>query len=380
MTCPVQSSGENAWGLFGTGGNVWEWCEDLHTPDKEFRVYRGASFTDRDALFLQTSRRSNNEPNYRYANLGFRVVAEVENMTPEEQEQWEAKEKARIDRIEAQKVREADELARKAEEEKALFDQAAIERRAQARSDIEKLMAQMRYEEAGRALEDYAAVNGKDDFHIRTSLAIRNTKIIRLSDHVSMEFVWIEDIRLWVGKHEVNNRQYGVFAPQHDSGMFREHRLNTPEQPVINVTWDDARSYAEWMTTKFGRDTMTFRLPTEDEWESFVQCGRPRTFPWGSSMPPEYGNYGLIEDYDDGAIVSAPVAESGANEWGLFGVGGNVWEWCDGWFDASGKTRVFRGGAWNLNKTDALRIDNRGSDADREKSIYVGFRLVMTTK
>jgi formylglycine-generating enzyme required for sulfatase activity len=380
VTAPVRSSGENAWGLFGTGGNVWEWCEDLYAPGKPARVYRGGSFTDRDALFLQTARRSNNTPDYRHVNLGFRVVAEVTDMTPEEREEWETAEKARIERLEAQKAREAEERARKAEEARAQADQATVERKAQARADIEKLMTQMKYEEAGRALEDYAAAHGRDDFHIRASAAIRNTKVVRLADDVPMEFVWLEDVRLWVGKYEVNNRQYRVFAPQHDSGTFRDHALNGPEQPAVNVSWDEAAKFAEWMTGAFGRGEMVFRLPTESEWESFARCGQSWAFPWGPSMPPAFGNYGLIEDYDDGAVVSAPVSESGANAWGLYGVGGNVWEWCDGWFDASQKTRVFRGAAWNLNKADALRIDNRGSDADRTKSIYVGFRLVMTTK
>lgn len=379
-TCPVQSSGENAWGLFGVGGNVWEWCEDLYAADKTARVYRGGSFTDRDALFLQTARRSNNAPDYRHANLGFRVVAEVTAMTPEEREEWEAQEKARIARLEAQKAREADERARKAEEARAQEDQAVVERKAQAKADIEKLMAQMKYEEAGRALEDYAAANGSDDFHVRMSTAICNTKIIRLADDIVMEFVWIADINLWVGKYEVNNRQYRAFAYKHDSGTFREHTLNNPEQPVVNVSWDDARAFAEWMTATHGRGEMTFRLPTEAEWASYAKCGHDWAFPWGPSMPPTFGNYGMIEDYDDGAVVSAPVSESGANGWGLYGVGGNVWEWCADWFDASEKTHVFRGAAWNLNKTDALRIDNRGSDADKTTSIYVGFRLVMTSK
>ncbi len=380
VTAPVQASGENAFGLFGAGGNVWEWCDDLYEFGKEARVYRGGSFTDRDALFLKTSRRSNNTPDYRHVNLGFRVVAEVKDMTPEEREQWEAEEKDRAERIAAQKAREAEDRARRLEEEKAMADHATIERKAQARADIEKLLVHARYEEAGRALEDYATAFSIDDFHVRASTVIRNTKIVRLNPDTPMEFLWVEDLRLWVGKYEVNNRQYNVFDSQHDSGVFREHALNRPEQPVVNVSYDDAKRFAEWLTNLSGRGEMVFRLPTESEWEAFAKCGKDWAYPWGPSMPPTHGNYGLIEDYDDGAVVSAPVSESGANEWGLFGVGGNVWEWCDGWYDASQKTRVFRGAAWNLNKADTLRIDNRGTDADRDKSVYIGFRLVMAPK
>lgn len=76
VSVPVNKSGANEWGLYGVGGNVWEWCEDQEEAQGSTHVLKGASWADCAPLFLRTTRRSAYAADYKYINLGFRVVAE----------------------------------------------------------------------------------------------------------------------------------------------------------------------------------------------------------------------------------------------------------------------------------------------------------------
>jgi formylglycine-generating enzyme required for sulfatase activity len=74
FTAPVGSFRANAVGLFDLSGNLWEWCEDLHTETGSSRVYRGGSFTRGMAQCFASWARASGEPNERYVSRGFRVV------------------------------------------------------------------------------------------------------------------------------------------------------------------------------------------------------------------------------------------------------------------------------------------------------------------
>lgn len=207
----------------------------------------------------------------------------------------------------------------------------------------------------------------------------------------TMEFVWVEALRLWVGKHEVTNREFRRFAQRHDSGSHEEHSLNDDDQPAVLVDWTAAQSYCRWLNTTFHNVLprgWVFRLPTEREWEAFARCGDRRTYPWGNDLPPKYGNYSDnmarnilakwrgLEDYDDGFAVTCPVEKSGENEWGLLGVGGNVWEWCADWYDDAHTYRVRKGGSWIFDNEVSLRVAYRGFDMPTARFDSIGFRVV----
>jgi formylglycine-generating enzyme required for sulfatase activity len=205
------------------------------------------------------------------------------------------------------------------------------------------------------------------------------------SPTTGMQFVWIPAMRLWVGKFEVTNCEYRRFVPEHDSGEFQGHSLNGDRQPVVMVNFDDAKAYAAWMTD---RDRATerlpegfrYRLPTEQEWETFATVGNNWEFPWGNNWPPvsgQAGNYGDdISGFDDGHVVSSPVEKSWANPWGLFGVGGNVWE-LTARDTSNASFGALRGGSWGDSRQEILRVSYRRGRGSTRNS-HRGFRLVLS--
>jgi formylglycine-generating enzyme required for sulfatase activity len=197
---------------------------------------------------------------------------------------------------------------------------------------------------------------------------------------IRMEFIWIKSLSSWVGKYEVTNGEYRKFKPAHDSKSSGNNSLNDDRQPVTFVNYGDATEYAKWLTEterKSGRlpAGYSYRLPTNTEWTTFCQCGDNREYPWGSSMPPKYGNYGL-DGYYDSFTATCPVEQSGRNDWGQYGVGGNVWE-CTVKSSTDLSFDAWRGASWQdsllANLRSSYRLDNNalGRYSDR------GFRLVL---
>lgn len=213
----------------------------------------------------------------------------------------------------------------------------------------------------------------------------------------TLRFVWIKALNMWVGQFEVTNGQYRRFDGKHESERFYGMRLNDPPQPVVCVSWYDAQNYCAWLNRNFSNQMppdYACRLPFEKEWETFATCGDSRKFPWGNQWPPprelnyrgkeaSRGIFNLIQTvkfirgHRDDFVVSCPVQQSGTNEWGLVGVGGNVWEWCRDWFDEEHATRVLRGASWGNYRPLNILITNRNDAGPQRDSEKVGFRVVI---
>jgi formylglycine-generating enzyme required for sulfatase activity len=145
-----------------------------------------------------------------------------------------------------------------------------------------------------------------------------------------------------------------------DRGWGRGNR------PVINVSWDEAKAYAEWLSQKTRK---TYRLLSEAEHEYVTRAGTTTAFWWGREITTEQANF------SGGGGKTVPVDSFEPNPWGLFNVHGNVWEWCeDIWHDTynyaptdgsawlrggDDHVRVVRGGSWGSNPR-VLRAANRG--------------------
>jgi len=205
-----------------------------------------------------------------------------------------------------------------------------------------------------------------------------------------MRFSRIEPAGIFVGVHEVTNGQYRRFRSGHDSGSYEGRTLNDDRQPVVAVSLEDARAFCRWLNSRAPTDRPgEFRLPTGPEWTALATCGGARAHPWGDDWPPTSGNYAdasadaafgwsghAIAGYDDGAAATCAVQRSGRSSCGLYGVGGNVWEWTEQ-PARDGTWRVLRGWSWRYKDRDHLRVDYTDKHgAPWGKDNNVGFRVV----
>lgn len=208
----------------------------------------------------------------------------------------------------------------------------------------------------------------------------------------TLAFVWVERLQLWVGKFEITNRQYRRCWPNHRIRTVEGLALDDPDQPVVQVSWLDADAFCAWLNTRFGNRIppgMVFRLPSDLEWTVIASCGDARRYPWGNDWPPRYGNFSDttareqlsqwrgIAGYNDGYPVTCPVQHSGMNEWGVYGLGGNVWEWTSDWFDSAHQFRSRRGGSWSFDTRPELEIAAQGFDRPNARYDTIGFRVVV---
>lgn len=179
------------------------------------------------------------------------------------------------------------------------------------------------------------------------------------------------------GQYKMFARATGTPLPPYEQywGIHDDH-------PVVFVTWDEARSYAEWVGG---------RLPTEAEREKAARGTDGRKFPWGNEEPkPDLG----VFRRHWGGIATDPVGirPLGASPYGLLDVGGNVWEWCADWYDDKyyevspardpkgpddGRARVVRGGSWD-SRPSVLSASCRNFGYRGYREGDFGFRCAMT--
>ncbi len=167
------------------------------------------------------------------------------------------------------------------------------------------------------------------------------------------------------------------------------------DRPVINVSWDDARAYARWLSERTGK---TYRLPSEAEWEYAARAGEPGPFSFEGKISTDKANYDGNYTYDGSLIgedrgKTVPVGAFMPNKFGLYQVHGNVGEWCEdvwhesydgapddgsAWLsgDESG-LRVRRGGSWGFDP-QGLRSAYRGRGVSDYRYDDIGFRLSRT--
>lgn len=201
----------------------------------------------------------------------------------------------------------------------------------------------------------------------------------------------------WIGVTEITNGQFRRFKPEHDSGSFQGRPLNRDAQPAVNLSWDDAKAFTEWLSWEAGTGKR-FRLPTEAEWEYAARAGAATRYYWGNNIDPRYANFSdrndpsgaSIGSLDDGQAVTAPVGGYLPNTLGLRDMAGNVWEWTCSEYDlnyggqelgCSDKRlgeglRVARGGSWN-NGPGELRSARRLPRKPGHRDAMTGFRVVM---
>lgn len=163
------------------------------------------------------------------------------------------------------------------------------------------------------------------------------------------------------------------------------------DHPVINVSWEDAQAYAEWLSETTGQE---YRLLTESEWEYVARAGTQTARYWGETAS---GQCRFANGDDEAAPCSdgyenpAPVGSFEPNTFGLYDILGNVWEWvedCYGDYEEAPRDgsashagdcdwRVFRGGGWNQGPDD-LRAAARTQSPIGLQGRSLGFRVART--
>ncbi|MDD6164848.1 MAG: SUMF1/EgtB/PvdO family nonheme iron enzyme [Bacteroidales bacterium] len=156
------------------------------------------------------------------------------------------------------------------------------------------------------------------------------------------------------------------------------------QRPVENVSWNDCQEFIKELNRLTGKE---FRLPTESEWEYAARGGK-----YSKDYVYKYSGSNNADEvawYHSLYSGTYPVKTKKANKLGLYDMSGNVWEWCNDWYNknyyrnspqtnptgpSEGENRVLRGGSWYCNDRD-VRVSNRGRNTPDRRDCFDGLRL-----
>jgi formylglycine-generating enzyme required for sulfatase activity len=202
------------------------------------------------------------------------------------------------------------------------------------------------------------------------------------------------DYRLTVGRYPVTFEEWDRYAEDEAWHRARHVEPYKPsdqgwgrgKRPVINVSWEDIQGYLRWLSGKTGH---RYRLLSEAEWEYACRAGATTAYHVGSGITNYDANFG-------GKVgKTLEVGSYAPNNWGLYDMHGNVWEWVEdclnesnqsyeaapsdgsAWTSGDCSRRVLRGGSWS-GSPEVLRSANRSWDEPDSRNDSVGFRVART--
>jgi formylglycine-generating enzyme required for sulfatase activity len=194
-----------------------------------------------------------------------------------------------------------------------------------------------------------------------------------------------------IGKYEVTVHQYKLFCEATGRSMPVEPEWGWADNhPIVNVTWYDAMDYCKWLSDKFGGK---WRLPTEAEWEFAARGGNESQ---GYKYAGGNNRDSVAWFLENTNFPTYGVGEKVPNELDLYDMSGNVYEWCNDWFDEDyyeyspivnpkgaswerpdGKS--IRGGYWSVDNMDCNVYMREGRDPEYN-SHNLGFRVVLNSE
>lgn len=222
-----------------------------------------------------------------------------------------------------------------------------------------------------------------------------------------------------IGEKLVSNQEYRKFDSSHDSGSFGGNSLNGDKQPVVNIVWNQAAAYLNWLSRQddlqpfyikrgdqyvaASPPTNGYRLPTEAEWAYSARLAGKQDrsrYPWSGGFPPRtvVANFAdesartilprVLPEYNDSFPVTSPVGSFPPNQAGLYDMGGNASEWCHDFYSAytgrladsrdplgppNGVHKVIRGSNWKDASITEMRLSYRAYHKEARNN--VGFRI-----
>jgi formylglycine-generating enzyme required for sulfatase activity len=224
----------------------------------------------------------------------------------------------------------------------------------------------------------------------------------------------------YIGTTEITNGQFRQFRGEHSSSAMRGQTLDMDSQPAVNVSWEEAALFCNWLSrseglppfyeeqdgrvTGWDPESHGYRLPTEAEWAFAARVsddGQLMMFPWGTDVyppPTVVENYAdesastivtfVLSNYNDGFPVTAPVGSFEPNHHEIYDMSGNASEWVNDYYEIQpgsgealadplgpppGDRHVIRGASWAKGSRSELRLAYR--DGGRDPNYETGFRI-----
>ncbi len=228
--------------------------------------------------------------------------------------------------------------------------------------------------------------------------ATNSPSTTRYTNSLGMCFIKLPGTAVSICAYETRVADYQQFVEERKYPWEKPDFEQTPQHPAVRVTWEDAMAFCRWLEDREREKGLIgpkqkYRLPTDSEWNMAAgwvpehgatpeqRFKTAMIWPWGPTWPPlpGAGNYGP-ELKVDSSENTAPVGSFKPNALGLYDMGGNVWEWCDDWYNESTIMRVLRGGSWAESQPGYLLTAYRFHATTNLSNDDIGFRVVLTDR
>lgn len=213
---------------------------------------------------------------------------------------------------------------------------------------------------------------------------------------LGMRFVPVTGTAVLFAVTDTRVQDYQVFVDATGRAWTKPGFKQGPTHPAVNVSWNDAISFCNWLTDKEHAEGklgtyQRYSLPSDVDWSQAVGLN-PETgeipaqkdgrvsdiFPWGTQWPPPRGAGNLsralnVDEFD----YTSPVGSFAPNRNGLFDMAGNVRQWCVDWYTFTQRSRVLRGSSWTTAFQESLLSSSRVEASPDQVSEFNGFRCVL---
>jgi formylglycine-generating enzyme required for sulfatase activity len=226
-----------------------------------------------------------------------------------------------------------------------------------------------------------------------------------LTNSLGMKFVPVPGTAVSFSVWDTRVQDYQHFTDATSRKWEKPALAESQDHPAVRITWMDAQAFCGWLTEKERKEQRLksnerYRLPTDAEWSVAVGLGMEsgttpeekslkvtNQYPWGQKWPPSLGagNYDASLHVDNFERTS-PVGSFAANQFGLFDMGGNVWQWCEDEYSPGNGFRVLRGGSWDSYNgwwkaqtplQEVLLSSSRNIREPASSATIIGFRVVL---